>query len=240
MVLSRPPRRSGRGLLAPALGVAALALLAGASAVSRGAVADRRVSADELRAVADDLAKAHGFRVPVDATVIEEVNVIVGDATLRAKFRAGLERLAAYHVLGEEALRRHGVPGELLAIPQVESRVQPLPASANRNGCAGRWQFLPATARSYGLRVEGTTDDRFDQTREVEAAAAFLAALYADLHDWPLAIAAYNHGRPKVRAVMARTGVTDAAALVKSGALTRYSSQVLAAMLLIQRPALVD
>jgi hypothetical protein len=240
MVLSRSSLVSRRGFLVPALGGAALALLAGASTVSHGAVADRRVSADELRAIADDLAKAHGFRVPVDATLAEEVNQVIGDATLRAKFREGLTRLATYRPLGEEALRRHGVPVELLAIPQVESRLQPLPATANRLGCAGRWQFLPATARSHGLRIEGGTDDRFDQTREAEAAATFLAELYADLHDWPLAIAAYNHGRPRVQAVMARTGLGDAAALVKSGALTRYSSQVLAAMLLIHRPALLD
>jgi hypothetical protein len=241
MVLSRPSRKS-RTFAMPLLVAGALAALAGAAAVAHGAVADRRVSSDEARAIADDLARAGGLRVPVDSTVVDELNQIVGDPTARAKFKEGLERLSAYRAAGEAALRRHGVPPELVAIPQVESRVQPLPAAQNRLGCAGRWQFLPATGRHYGLRIDAAAgvDDRFDQAREVDAAARYLADLHAALQDWPLAIAAYNNGLPQVRVKMTKTGATDAAGLVKARAISPYSSQVLAAILLIHRPALLD
>jgi membrane-bound lytic murein transglycosylase D len=71
------------------------------------------------------------------------------------------------------------------------------------------------------------------------AAARYLAELHAEFESWPLAIAAYTHGAGTLRQVIADSGTRDASALVEKGALQPYSSQVLAAVLLMEKPDLV-
>lgn len=221
-------------------GTAALAALGVTAVLAQGVIADHRLVAGEIQAIADDLARATGFKVTADETVVNEVNLIVSRAEARASFREGLARLSAYRPVGGEVLRHRGLPLELLAIPQAESRVQPLPEAMNRMRSAGIWQFIPATARHYGLRVDKTTDERLDPVRSAEAAALMLAELHEEFHDWRLAIAAYNAGPEKVRRAIAAHGTTDAVALAKAGGLSRYASSVLAAALIIHRPEILD
>jgi soluble lytic murein transglycosylase-like protein len=178
--------------------------------------------------------------VNVDDTVVESLNRILADRDLRAQVRAGLERLDRYRAVALPVLERTGLPAALLALPLAESRVQPLQPGTNRMKSAGIWQFIPATARLYGLRVDETLDERYDVFREVEAAAAYLRDLYAHYGEWPLAIAAYNFGSSNVDAAIAKAGTRDVGALRKAGALNGYTSTVLASMLVMQRPALVD
>jgi soluble lytic murein transglycosylase-like protein len=105
---------------------------------------------------------------------------------------------------------------------------------------AGIWQFIPATARRYGLRVDETTDERMDPMRSAEGAAALLADLHEQFQDWRLAVAAYNAGSEKVKRAIAENGTNDPVALVKAGAISRYASAVMAAALLIHRPDVLD
>jgi hypothetical protein len=233
------PARFAR-LAAGLVGAGCLAALALSAALAYGAISDRRLDAARLRAVADDLAAASGFRVEVDEAIVDAANRVVSDSEARARFREGLARLASYRAVALPALERRGIPPVLLAMPQVESRVQALPPATGPLKAAGIWQFIPSTARRYGLRVDATADERLDARREVEAAAAHLADLRARLGDWSLAIAAWGEGEKRVAAGVARTGARDAAGLLAAGAIGRYTSAVLAAMLLVHEPALVD
>lgn len=234
------PPASKHRLWIAAASAAALTLLGITAVLAEGAIADRRLAAGDVQAIADDLARTTGFRVTADETVIAEMNAIVSRPEARAHFKEGLTRLDAYRPVGEQALRTRGLPVELLAIPQQESRVQPLPDFMNVMHSAGIWQFIPATARHYGLKVDDTIDERLDPVRSAEAAAAMLDDLHEEFHDWRLAIAAYNAGRDKVRKAMAAQKTSDAVALVKAGALSRYASSVLATALLIHKPDLLE
>ena len=69
-------------------------------------------------------------------------------------------------------------------------------------GAAGIWQFIPATARRYQLKVRDGIDERRDPALATQAAAAYLRDLRAHFADFEgsllLAIAGYNYGEHKV------------------------------------------
>ena len=100
-----------------------------------------------------------------------------------------------------------GVPVELLAVGWVESRFNP--AALSPKGARGVWQFMPETARRYGLQVGDARDDRTDLALSTRAAARHLADLYRRFGDWPLALAAYNAGADRVENAMARARSRD-------------------------------
>lgn len=94
-------------------------------------------------------------------------------------------------------LVEEGLPVELLGVAKVESNLNPFAVSPK--GAAGLWQFMPATARRYGLRVDSYQDDRFDVNKSTQAAGRYLRDLYTQFGNWPLALAAYNAGEDAVQ-----------------------------------------
>jgi membrane-bound lytic murein transglycosylase D len=73
-------------------------------------------------------------------------------------------------------------------------------------GAGGPWQFMPYTAREYGLAVSGYYDERRDYTKSTHAAARYLLTLYRQLHDWLLVMAAYNGGPGRVYNAIKKSG----------------------------------
>jgi hypothetical protein len=70
--------------------------------------------------------------------------------------RVGLRRADAFFAMIEEQLVHHNVPRELAFVPMVESVFHP---EARGRRAVGLWQFTKATARAYGLRVDGQLDN---------------------------------------------------------------------------------
>ena len=101
-------------------------------------------------------------------------------------------------------VRMQGLPEELASLPLVESAFQPRAVSPA--GAAGLWQLMPQTARRFGLTVNGSVDERFDVDKASAAATSYLAFLYREFQDWPLAIAAYNCGEGKMRQALRASG----------------------------------
>ncbi|WP_245801069.1 lytic transglycosylase domain-containing protein [Sphingobacterium nematocida] len=99
-------------------------------------------------------------------------------------------------------LKSYGIPEDFKYIPLVESGLDPRVTS--HKGAGGYWQFMPATARLYGLRVNGNVDDRVDFLKSTHAAARYLKSLYEEFGDWTLVAAAYNVGGGSLKASMRR------------------------------------
>ncbi|WP_237249571.1 lytic transglycosylase domain-containing protein [Sphingobacterium faecale] len=99
-------------------------------------------------------------------------------------------------------LKSYGIPEDFKYVPLVESGLDPRVTS--HKGAGGYWQFMPATARLYGLRVNAQVDDRVDFLKSTHAAARYLKSLYEEFGDWTLVAAAYNVGGGSLRASIRR------------------------------------
>ena len=109
-----------------------------------------------------------------------------------------------YFNLIESILIQYGLPKELKYIAVIESNLNT--GATSRVGAGGPWQFMPYTARDYGLIVNGYYDERRDYFKSTHAAARYLLSLYKDLHDWLLVMAAYNGGPGRVYGAIKKSG----------------------------------
>jgi membrane-bound lytic murein transglycosylase D len=101
-------------------------------------------------------------------------------------------------------LAQHGLPTELKYLSVIESALKSYAVSWA--GAVGPWQFMPATARDLGLRVNGRVDERTDFQKSTHAAARYLTELYGIYKDWLLVIAAYNCGPGGVNSAIRKSG----------------------------------
>ena len=116
--------------------------------------------------------------------------------------------LAQYYMpIFEEAFRKYGLPLELKYMAIIESALNPVAVS--RVGATGMWQFMHATARNYGLKIDSYVDERMDPVASVDAAARYLRDAYQIFGDWSLAISSYNCGSGNVNKAIKRSGRRD-------------------------------
>ncbi len=118
-----------------------------------------------------------------------------------------LGRATYYFPLFDDYLAANNMPQVLRYLPVVESRLSP--RAVSYAGASGLWQFMPATARAYDLRIDSTYDERNDPEASTRAAVAFLQDLYGEFCDWYLALAAYNCGPAQVSRAIRQTGSVD-------------------------------
>jgi len=106
--------------------------------------------------------------------------------------RVWARKCGRYETAVRGALARAGLPTDLVWLSLIESGHNP--SIVSPAGAVGLWQFMPETARTYGLTVDRWVDERQDPERATEAAVRFLADLYRRFGSWDLAMAAYNMG----------------------------------------------
>lgn len=92
----------------------------------------------------------------------------------------------------EKELKKAGLPDDLKYIPVIESALRENVSSSA--GAAGIRQFMPGTAKKYGLLVNEFVDERFDVTKSTAAAIRYFKDLSKQFSKRTLAAAAYNRG----------------------------------------------
>lgn len=95
-----------------------------------------------------------------------------------------------YYVYQQTQAR--GMPAEFALLPMVESGYNPFAYSSA--GATGMWQMMPGTASSLGLDINWWYDARRDTIVATQAALNYLGGLHNTLHNWLLAVAAYDAG----------------------------------------------
>ena len=136
-------------------------------------------------------------------------------------------------------LKAEGLPPEFIFLSMVESGFSNQAYSHAK--ATGPWQFMPGTARLYGLQMNLFIDERRDPAKSTLAAARHLRDLYEEFGDWYLAMAAYNAGPGRVRKAIRMTRSNDFWKLADSAYLPvetkNYVPKVLAALQLASNPA---
>src|SRR5690606_35195769 len=127
-----------------------------------------------------------------------------GQETLGARPRPKLAE--RYMPVFKKAFAEKGVPPELAWLSEVESSLNLQARSPV--GAYGPFQFMPATAERFGLRI-GSPDERAHPRKSAEAAASYLKILYKRFGSWPLALAAYNAGEGRVGRALEASGASS-------------------------------
>jgi len=125
----------------------------------------------------------------------------------RETMRSYLGRVEKFLPMVKSTIREHGLPEDLAYLIMLESGANPearSPANA-----LGMWQFMPATARSYGLRVDSMVDERLDPQKSTRAAMLYLKDLYGMFGCWRLALSAYNSGENKLNKVLSQEDANE-------------------------------
>ncbi|NVD35173.1 LysM peptidoglycan-binding domain-containing protein [Marinobacter lutaoensis] len=106
-----------------------------------------------------------------------------------------------YYILSETEKRN--LPSEFALLPVVESAFDPFAYSHGR--ASGLWQFIPSTAKYFGLTQSWWHDDRRDIIASTDAALEYLERLSERFEgDYTLALAAYNSGGGTVSSAIRR------------------------------------
>ncbi len=134
------------------------------------------------------------FKVPQNRAVIAQRNWY-------AKHQEYLDRISdrarpfLFFIVQE--IEKRKMPIELALLPIVESAFDPFAYSHGR--ASGMWQFIPGTAKRFGLRHNWWYDGRRDVIASTRSALDYLSFLHKTLEgDWLNAIAAYNSGEGRV------------------------------------------
>lgn len=156
----------------------------------------------------------------------------------RKRFEMYLSRSGKYVGMMQKILVRYGLPEDLVYVALIESGFSPKAYSVAK--AAGPWQFISATGRRYGLRIDWWADERRDAEKSTHAAASYLRDLYGMFDSWPLATAAYNAGEGKIQRAVARYKSDDFAELIRHGYLKQetkdYVPKMLAALTIAKDP----
>lgn len=158
--------------------------------------------------------------------------------TGREQFMRWLVRSQSHRDLVIPLLQKDGLPKELFFLAMIESGFSNTAYSRAR--ASGTWQFMQATARSYGLTINHWVDERRDPIKSTMAASRYLKDLYEQFHDWYLAIAAYNAGPGKIRRAVRLSQSRDYWALAQTPYLSQetkeYVPKMLAAIIIASNP----
>jgi membrane-bound lytic murein transglycosylase MltF len=95
----------------------------------------------------------------------------------------------------EPILKAYHIPNDFKYLPLVEAGFG---EGTSPKGAKGIWQFMPGTARTYGLKVGHGVDERTNIAKSTKAACKYIRELYAEFKSWTLAAAAYNNGEIKL------------------------------------------
>jgi hypothetical protein len=143
------------------------------------------------------------------------------------------KRAGKYFPIIEPILEKHGVPNDFKYLAVIESGLTNATSSA---GAKGFWQFMPATAKQYGMEVNDNVDERYHLEKSTEMACVYLKSAKEKLGSWALAAAAYNAGNKSISDKLAQQQTTNYYDLLLVEETSRYVPRILAVKEIMENP----
>jgi len=123
-----------------------------------------------------------------------------------------IPRCGKYFAYFDSVFSKYNIPLDTKYLAIAESRLSPMAGS--RVGALGIWQFMPSTAKGYGMRLDSFIDERRNVFLATPAAAKYLLNARSYLKergtdDWLLAMSSYNAGVGSIAKVIRQQEVYD-------------------------------
>lgn len=131
-------------------------------------------------------------------------------------------------------LKENGIPADLIYLACIESSLNTRAMSPAKS--AGLWQFMPATAKEYGLEVNEYVDERFNVEKATQAACRFLKRAYYKYGNWESAADSYNGGMGRISGELAAQQADTAYDLYLTDETSRYMFRLLAMKMIMEHP----
>lgn len=199
---------------------------------------DRPLSLDAAQKLLEKAQKQTDFPLHLDSLVYRELSAAVGTKGQRRRYLSAFERLQDQSKWMAPIFARYELPEELLLVSVVESSLVNFTEAESSGNSAGIWQFVPGTARTYGLRVDEARDERLHFQKATLAAARYFRSLANQFQDWHLVIVGYNLGENRLLKLLARASRSpgaDAALTIDKS----YLAKVIAAVILFKVPEIL-
>lgn len=132
-------------------------------------------------------------------------------------------------------LKKNGVPLDMIYLACIESTLNPRAYSSAK--AAGLWQFIPETAKQYGLEVNEWVDERYNTEKATDAACRYLKKAYQKYGNWESVAASYNGGMGRISSELSKQLASSAFDLYLVEETSRYMFRILAAKLIMENPA---
>lgn len=145
-----------------------------------------------------------------------------------------IKRANRYFPIVEPILKANGIPDDFKYLMVIESNLNNVARSPA--GAAGLWQFMPATAREFGLEVNDNVDERYNIEKATVAACKYFKQAYAKYGDWMAVSAAYNAGQARISSQLEKQLASHAMDLWLVEETSRYMFRLLAAKEIFSNP----
>lgn len=131
-------------------------------------------------------------------------------------------------------LKKNGVPEDMFYLAVIESFLDDRAYSPAK--AAGIWQFIPSTAKEYGLEVNEFVDERYNLPKATEAACRYFKDAYARYGDWNTVAASYNGGMARISKELESQRQDSALDLYLTSETSRYPFRIMAMKLILENP----
>lgn len=133
----------------------------------------------------------------------------------------------------ERILKKNGIPDDLKYLALIESN---LSIATSPAGAGGYWQFIPETAKAYGLEINKWVDERNHIEKATEAACKYLKKSFEEHGNWTMVAASYNGGQGRMKRVVKHQGTNNFYELFLNTETSRYVYRLLAMKLIFEHP----
>lgn len=176
-----------------------------------------------------------GERVPVnDVDVYERLDrELLVNTYLHSSTILNFKRANKFFPVIEPILKEYGVPDDFKYLAVIESNLQNVTSPA---GAKGIWQFMPVTAKQYGLEISATVDERYHLEKSTVAACKYLIDAKEKFGSWTLAAASYNAGMNGINTKLSKQEVEDYYNLLLNSETSRYLFRIIAVKQIMQNP----